>query len=135
MDGVSIWFWVILIALALVPVPLVIAWISAILNTGNGTLGRQGFILRIVGLIVVYVAAQFAMAAMSVTVLLQVLSNFAPTAVISYWAVDRLRDRGTTSRAMAVLTGLPLIGMFIVIYLMTAPGRSQSVYAEAGARS
>ena len=40
--------------------------------------------------------------------------------LVGYWAIGRLRDMGSSSRTLAILSAFPLLGCLITIYLMAA---------------
>lgn len=113
--------WLPFIVLLLVPASLATAWVAARLNT-QGRLNRQEFVLRIGAMFFVFFLARKVMPAAPVGYVTSMLLAFVSTGLVAYWAVSRLRDMGRETRTLAILSGVPLLGTPVVLYLMAASG-------------
>jgi hypothetical protein len=116
MDNVSIWHWLI-VFFAIALLPLLVAAIAARSNKGQSRMSRGGYTLRVVGMLIGVIVIAALIAKSVIPAVIWILA----TAFIAYWSVDRMRDAGETGRWKAILTGLPVIGLFFCLYLMFLP--------------
>lgn len=116
MDSVSAWHWLI-VFLAVALLPLLVAAIAARINKGQRRLARAGYTLRVVGLVIAVIVVASLVAKSVIPAVIWILA----TAFIAYWSVDRMHDAGEKGLVKAILTGLPVIGLFFCLYLMFLP--------------
>jgi len=116
-----------IIVMMVLLIPVGVAAIAVRSNTDLDRLNRKAFILRVVAAI--FISAMVA-ATLNRSVpegaasAISLLVGLALVAFIASWAVARLRDMGNGRKSLAVITAIPLVGFFYVIYLMIAPSKS-----------
>lgn len=114
MSGLSIWH--------LAPLlPIVLGVIGVALNRGDGTLARWPFGWRIIVLFIVG-ATMAALIDEKSDAALAVAAVYiaASWILLPFWAVARLRDAGVAQKYWAVLTAVPVVGLFYTLYLLCA---------------
>ncbi len=114
MAGFSFWH--------LAPImPIALGIIGVAANRSDKRLTRWLFFLRVIAVFIVGVAMAALIDEESDTALGVTMAYIAAAWIlIPYWAVERLRDMGITKKYWAVLTAVPVIGVFYTLYLLCA---------------
>ncbi len=115
MSNFALIHWLIVLLL-LLGIPIGIATVAVRSNTGNGVLSRRAFTLRVVGLIIAGLVVSTLVG--DGNPIVSGGSTLVTLAFVPYWAVDRLRDMGDPKKNRAIITGVPCVGQFYVLYLM-----------------
>ena len=103
--------------------PIVLGMIGVALNRSDRELARWPFFLRILSMFIIGVAMALMIDEENDTALGVALVYIAAIWIlIPYWAVARLRDMGSYRKYWAVLTAVPVIGVFYTLYLLLARG-------------
>ena len=103
--------------------PIVLGIIGAALNRSDKELARWPFFLRLLSMFIIGTAMSFMIDEENDTALAVALIYIAAIWIlVPYWAVSRLRDMGNSRKYWAVLTAVPLIGVFYTLYLLVAAG-------------
>ncbi|MCD6073189.1 MAG: hypothetical protein K0Q70_72 [Rhodospirillales bacterium] len=101
--------------------PIVLGMIGVALNRGDKELARWPFFLRILSMFIVGTAMALMIDEENDTALGVALIYIAAIWIlIPYWAASRLRDMGNYRKYWAVLTAVPVIGVFYTLYLLVA---------------
>lgn len=123
MGGLSLWHLILVSILLLIPVG--VAAVAVSFNRGASALSRKSFTIRVLGLFfaLVVIGGFIGAATMPTTEgngqPLNAVLGLAWMICIPYWAASRLRDMGQPKKR-AIITGIPLVGLFYTIYLMIA---------------
>jgi len=103
--------------------PIVLGIIGVVLNRGDTSLARWPFFLRIASMFVIGVAMAAVIDEENDALLVVAMAYIgAIWILIPFWAVSRQRHMGIDRKYWAVLTTVPLIGVFYTIYLLLAGG-------------
>jgi len=113
-SGFSIWH--------LAPImPIVLGVIGVALNRSDQALARWPFGLRVIVLFIIGAAMAALIDEESNTALAVAAVYIAASWILlPFWAVARLRDTGVAQKYWAVLTAVPVVGLFYTLYLLCA---------------
>ncbi len=134
--GLSLWH-VILILLVIL-VPLGSAALAIRIHDNTSTLSRSAFLMRIGAFIIVILLGEqildFLSPSMSYVRLLAAIAVVTVgAALVAHWCVSRMRNAGIHAKWRALLSAIPLLGAFFVIYLAFARPQTTAAIAETGA--
>ncbi len=109
-----------LVLATLIFAPLGVATLVVRHSTGPAGLDRRDFAIRVLGLLLAAILAQFILPG-AFGLALSALLTIGGVVMNPYWALGRLRDMGAQQKYRAILVAMPIFGLFFLIYLMLAP--------------
>jgi hypothetical protein len=101
--------------------PVLLGIIGVTLNRSDEGLARWPFFLRVASMFIAGVVMAMLIDEENDTALGVALAYIcAIWIMVPYWAASRLRDMGNHKKYWAVLTAVPMIGVFYTLYLLAA---------------
>ncbi len=122
---ISVWHWLSL--LLVLAIPIGIAAVAARSNKDTTRrIGRGGYLKRWALLFLVNAIIGFVLGAVAGEkagdIFIVLVAGPIAIAFMAYWSVDRLRDIGASGIKLAYFVGVPLVGLFVILYLMIKKG-------------